>query len=369
MKNNDFINDLSKIVKGNINKLKRIKWSEYLKDNLFHEGDELLYLTITGSNLYGMDTDDSDIDIKGVFKPSKKSLITRQKRDQYGPYSSEKENKSDEIELELYSIHKFLDLLMFTGDSNAYDILFSYTNPDCVLYTHPEFEKIQSQNTIDKLTGIKPIRKGLMGYAYGQLKRYETKGFNFNTLKNILKYFKENNYDNNDRLEKYTDELKDFVWSQNKKRKKYTQGDLKKQIKIVPDDKDTYLEINEYKKYPVGIRIKQFLEAIQKWTKEYGSRVKDNDDGIDWKSISHAFRILEEIDSILETRKIQFPLLKAEKLLKIKKGEFGFKRVVSHLDKKLKGIGNRLGNTNDLEKTPYYFYKKQFILDLYNEST
>ncbi|MFW6017036.1 MAG: DNA polymerase beta superfamily protein, partial [bacterium] len=322
MKSNDFIDRIASHV-GDFDDVKKIKWKKELENNLFHEGDELLYLCVTGSHLYGTNTKGSDIDIKGVFKPSRDSLIVRDKRDQYGPYQS----KDEYVEMEVYSIHKFLNLLMYTGDSNAYDIMFSFTNPDCILYKCTRFNGLD----IEKLIGIKPIRKGLIGYAYGQLRRYEVKGFNFNTLKNILRYFKENSYNDNDRLENYTNELIHYVWEQNKQRKQYTQNDLDQQLRIVEGEHDIFLEVNQYKKYPVGIRVKQFIDATQKWTKEYGARVKDNDDGVDWKSISHAYRVLDEIQCLIDNNTIKFPFDTADDILKIKQGKYPFKEVINKL--------------------------------------
>ena len=47
-----------------------------MADKLVSENDcTLLYLTMFGSQLYGTSTGSSDVDIRGIFLPSQKSLV------------------------------------------------------------------------------------------------------------------------------------------------------------------------------------------------------------------------------------------------------------------------------------------------------
>jgi hypothetical protein len=333
---------------------------DLIEDKILKDGDELLYLVRFGSHLYGLETEDSDLDLKGIVLPSEKSLILNNSVGQYGPYSSggdESSNSSEDIDLELWSVHKFFKLLQ-KGDTNAYDVLYS-GNSEVIEYVSDYFLEVFYNK--DKLSGSKAIRGAFVGYSYGQVKRYEAKGFNFSTLKAILRFIKEvkdrEDYNDNDRLSSYIDEMIEYVNEENKEL----------QIEVVEDNKDTYVKINDYKKYPVGIRLKQFRDSIQKWANEYGSRVRNNDDGVDWKSISHAFRVLMFADELVTRGDFSYPFRDEfrEELLAIKNGEVDFKKKISELSQFVDKVGDKLEHLDKLRSKPNVNKMRELILMMY----
>lgn len=367
MKNSNSINELREIIKdkGRDN----IDYKKFVEDNILKDNERLLYLTKVGSHLKGTSNNESDLDIKGVFVPSKKSLILRNKVDRYGPYSTGKDddrNGKYDVDIELLSIHSFFNTLK-KGDTNAVDILFSTTNEDTMIY-NDGFEVIYDNRY--KLLSSKSLRKSFIGYAYGQYKRYEAKGFNFVTLKTILKYFKENDYDPNDKLGEYSLELiaamKRELMSKAKGRVELEMM-VAEQLEIIEENNDMFLEINEYKKYPFGIRVKQFIDHIQKWTEIYGSRVKNNDDGIDYKSISHAYEVLFMAEEIANNKDFSFPLdkNKREKLVNIKNGKLDYKKLISKLETYVDKVGEKIENSKILNKKPSNSFSKKYILEVY----
>lgn len=367
MKNSNAMKKLRKAISNG----EDIYYPSFVKSEILHEGDELLFLSKVGSQLYGMATENSDLDIRGIFLPSTKSLILQNKRDHYGNYSTntddESHNSSEDVDIELWSIHRFFKLLQ-KGDTNAYDLLFAMSNESAILYKKDIFEYIYDNR--DELMGAKPIKKSFIGYAYGQYKRYEAKGFNFQTLKFIMRWFKNNGYDLNAKLEDYaTDLIKDL-----KKdiADKVVVGEsiterTRKQLWLVDNEEkdETFLEVNQYKKYPLGIKVKQFLDAIQKWTKEYGSRVK-NADGVDYKSISHAFRVLDMALEIAQNGDLQFPLDGTERLLAIKRGEKDYKKLVKELKRYKDYVAVWLDNTYKVRVKPNYDFVREIILYIYS---
>lgn len=340
---------------------------EIINNHILHNDEKLLFLCKTGSYLYGMNNQNSDLDIKGIFMPSKKSLILQQKVNQYGTYSTtnknNKSNSKDDVDIELWSIHKFFKLLQ-KGDTNAYDILGAMSNKKCVIYSSEEFKNIyRNRNT---LMGAKPITKSFIGFSYGQFKRYELKGLNFSTLKSILLYFKELDWETTEKVSKYLDDFVGFV-----KMDSYTdavEGDYDKYIKVEEFSDGDYIVINESKRFPVGIRIKDFVDTIQKWTNIYGSRVKKNEDGIDYKSISHAFRVLEEARQLAEEGDLTFPLEKSKRkrFLNIKQGKEDYKKLVEELETYIDVVDKLLHDTDKISLKPNAKIMKKIILDLYS---
>lgn len=329
-----------------------------IENKILNKGDKLLYLIKKGSHLYGLDTKESDLDLIGITLPSKKSLLLNKPSNQYGGYSTGKDNISnnkEDIDLELWSVHKFFNLLR-NGDTNAYDVLYSYPS-DVVLFCERSFQHVFEFKS--ELTGSKPILNSFIGYSYGQVKRYEAKGFNFATLKSILRYFKNIEYEGSSRLGNYVDNLIEYVNKENKNL----------QLEVISDNKDTYLEINSYKKYPIGIRVKEFINSIQKWAKEYGSRVRNNDKGVDWKSLSHAFRVLRFAECLAMDGKFSYPFNKEERegLLKIKNGEVDFKGSIVELKDYVEDVRYKLKNTNMLTNKVNNNILEELIFYLYEE--
>jgi predicted nucleotidyltransferase len=102
----------------------------YLRDK-----DQLLSLQVVGSTLHGTRTKNSDADIKGIFIPSKKSLILNEKRNVY-KYSSTKNNETNtygDLDISFYSIHFVLNKIS-KGDLNFLELLFSLNNEESVIY-------------------------------------------------------------------------------------------------------------------------------------------------------------------------------------------------------------------------------------------
>lgn len=366
MKNNQAMRDLLELVreKGREN----VDYAKFVQQNVLHKGDKLFYLCLLGSHLYGLDNEDSDYDIKGLFFPSEESLLLEEQSDQYGQYSTGGDdiaNTKEDIDLELWSIQKFMKLLQ-KGDSNAYDLLFSISNPDIELTDGSNLMMDLYLNR-EYFIGSKPILKSFIGYAYGQYKKYELKTLNFKTLRYIMKFFKdiEDEYKSDDRVKEYIDELLNEVENVIPE---YSDEMLEDHLMVIEDEKDTYLYINKHKQFPVGIRIKQFLDNIQTYMNQYGSRVK-NGEGIDYTSISHAYRCLYVAEKLAVEGDVKYPLEDVEfdgfNILDIKNGKYDFKELVVNLNKEVDRVADLLRESEVLRTKPKADKMKRFILDVY----
>src|SRR6056297_3686368 len=99
---------------------------EKLIENLKNEihPHKLIYLSEFGSSLYGTNSENSDIDYKGIFLPNKRELLLGKKMKSY-TYSSGNDkgkNTKNDVDIQLWSLHYFIELLS-KGETGAIDLL------------------------------------------------------------------------------------------------------------------------------------------------------------------------------------------------------------------------------------------------------
>jgi uncharacterized protein len=122
---------------------------EYIKDNGL-----LIFESISGSKLYGLDTATSDTDIRGVFVLPKNMF--------YGlEYTGQVNNETNDIVY--YELKKFIELLS-KNNPNILEMLNVPT--DCILYKHPIMEMIQPEMFLSKL-----CERTFANYAFTQIKK------------------------------------------------------------------------------------------------------------------------------------------------------------------------------------------------------
>ena len=78
-----------------------------------HLGENICLLTMGGSHAYGMDTDTSDIDIRGCLLNGREEILTGNYYEQF---------TNDETDTVIYSLNKFLHLLS-NCNPNAIEML------------------------------------------------------------------------------------------------------------------------------------------------------------------------------------------------------------------------------------------------------
>ena len=103
------------------------------------EKDLILLECISGSRAYGLDTPESDTDIRGVFILPKEQFYSM---DYVGQINNETNDES------YYELGKFIDLLA-KNNPNILELL--NTPDDCILMKHPIMEKIDSSLFLSKL--------------------------------------------------------------------------------------------------------------------------------------------------------------------------------------------------------------------------
>ena len=129
-----------------------LRTDEKLKDNI-------VFLVIAGSHAYGLNTEESDLDIRGISMGTPDSILGMESFDVF------EDKKTDTV---IYSMKRFVEFAM-KGAPNVLEILFS--NPENILYCDEKIGKMLLDNRDMFLS--KRIYYSFKGYAKNALKDAE----------------------------------------------------------------------------------------------------------------------------------------------------------------------------------------------------
>jgi predicted nucleotidyltransferase len=349
----------------------------------------ILFKCLGGSYLYGTNSESSDKDYKGVFLPNLNDLILGKAPKHYTSTtgSFNERNSSDDIDETYYSLHYFLELAA-KGDTNAIDILFAYTNKDAVIETSPIWNEI-IQN-IDKI--LTKNVKAYLGYCKSQCIKYSIKGDklkNYSTFEKFCEKYlnQKDEYGAPETLFNCLNiEYDDFSNIMSKpiipppgERFKI---DFNKEIEYNFGDhcyfetaflnKESYISISDVK-FQLNDSIKSAYHKVQKVISSYGKRAEAaaNENGVDWKAISHCVRVLLQVEELLTTNKITFPLKEADfvKSIKYVTTNFTYDEIMSWIEDHIMYIDEVLLPKSTLREKADYKWIETFILNCYIEDT
>lgn len=318
----------------------------------------LLYLCKFGSHLYGTDSPNSDLDLRGIFLPGKTALYLEKapKSLRFSTGDDHNRNAETDMDIDLWSLQYWLLKLLPEGDTNALDMLFSPTNISGMLYMDPLMPQVFKQyKQFINLDGT----RGYAGYALGQAKKYGIRGSRLGVIKCIKNWLDAHNeqVENSRTLNDFVDSLV------------YACGD------------DAYCQIKEINtekalivcgKYHIcSIKPQEFARRINDNYEQYGerSRLAEQNQGIDWKALSHAMRALFQVEELVKTGKIVYPLKSATQIKEIKAGKYPWLDVEKMIVDKLAEITNLCQNCGEF-KNFNHSLAEELILNFYiNESS
>jgi hypothetical protein len=342
-------------------KMKKIA-KRYYENNLADEmkaHGTLLFLSMSGSHLYGCDRPESDIDIKGVFLPYKNNVLCYEH-----PKSINRKGEIDgiDVDFECWSL-QYLKHLLYKGDSNVIDMLYSLSYDDAVIHCNPHWrvyfahEVIKEFILFNKMTGI-------VGYCNRQAEKYGLKG---SRLKEVLEFTKRFN----DILTQYTPdddgnyaERFKVIWEK-------LQLDKYIHIKRVPlnkidDGKEAISILGRL--IPEYLYLHQITEHVNRISGQFGHRSIEASecDGKDFKAMSHAYRAGVEYLNILKNGRIDFPLKESKYILSIKQGNCDFEKTKSEIADMLEEIAKIDDGTVFERNKPSIKYLNRVILEFYS---
>ena len=348
---------------------------------------KLIYLSQYGSHLYGLNTENSDLDFRGVYIPTLDDIILKKDKDEinteleitmhvFESYNYDDENfeidsneaQKVKVDVKIFSLQKFIQLCS-KADTNALDLLFSANSNIPKWYQGTTSDFSETSVTIadiyrnrNKLINTDRLESPIT-YAFKQATKYSLKGDYLNLYDELLGITKD-----------FTDDMTvldliEFIDINGLEylREKNNDGFWTSQLcPITRDTKEkggiqTYLNVVGVE-HQANLSIRTFEERIKSKIKQYSKRAIDaKDGGNDWKALSHAIRVLLEIKELLDTGNIQFPLKHSNYLLQIKLGKIEREYIDEFFNEKLTSILERV-QKNELNWKYDEEFWNEFIL-------
>ena len=281
--------------------------------DVFAELDDVLFAVPFGSHLYGTADEESDIDIKCVFVESFRRLVLEEDRETVRFSTSDEKvaNHPGDIDVDCIELRKFVSDAL-EGQTYAVELL--HCPDDRVIVETSRFRALRDQRGHLLSTRVQPF----VGYCRTQARKYGAKGERLEAIETTLEVLER--HDHSARLEEIVDELPlDQAYV-----------DIVEQSIRGQDDPVALLEVVD-KRYEMRARIEKAVESLRKVRDQYGERTRRARDGIDWKAISHAYRVVFELRELLSSGGLEFPLERADFLRRVKRGEVAYDRVQSEI--------------------------------------
>ncbi|WPO89826.1 DNA polymerase beta superfamily protein [Chryseobacterium sp. HR92] len=328
----------------------------------------LLFEAISGSRAFGLATENSDTDIRGVYYLPKEDFFGLN----YIPQISNETN-----DITYYEIGRFVELLQ-KNNPNILEVLAS--PEDCILYKHPLMDHLKTEDFLSKL-----CKDTFAGYAVSQIKK--AKGLNKKILNPIDKERKS-----------FLDFcfildgqgsvlLKQWLWENEKIQEKcglinidhtkgifalfYDKSGTLGYKGIIQNEEANQVSVSSVPKdeKPVAYLFCN-LDAYSVYCKDYREYWKwvaeRNEDrynvnqthgqNYDSKNMMHTIRLLQSCEQIFRNHSLQIRVDNRDELLDIKAGNWSYETVVEKTENLIESIEHYhsvslLPESPDLEKT------------------
>ena len=309
-----------------------------------------------GSHLYGTSTPASDIDFKSVHIPTPRDILLQRAKGSINSarQKAEKEkNLPGEIEEESYSLQRYLELAS-EGQTVALDVLFapewSMTEPPS-----PEWRIIMDNRT--RLVTKKSA--AFIGYCRQQANKYGIKGSRVAAARKALELLTilVEQHGTTPKLGQFADAVSAQI------------AGVEHMVVIdIPLPSGSTIKHWDVcgRKLPYTSSIKNARDIVQKLVNEYGARAlqAENQQGVDWKALSHAVRVGTQAIELLQTGRVTFPLPNAEHVRAIKVGQLPYQEVSAEIEGLLELVEAE-AERSSLPARPDYEWIADFVEQVY----
>lgn len=295
----------------------------------------VIFNGVFGSHLYGLSTPSSDLDYKGVYMPNYKELV-------FNDYKECVDKQTKDVDYTYYAITKFLKILE-KCDTVSIDMI--HTPKEFTLTSSPLWVELQNHRSNLYCKNM----RGILGYIKTQTAKYTHKVERYEelqTLTEILKSKPSSMKLSELPLQYYIDEY------------------YLKHCSLHPATDKVQATFDVHgARYQLNASVEFLLSSLLDKLNRYGKRThKGSVSGGDWKSLSHAYRVLLQLDEIIHTRNLVFPLKYAPDVMKVKLGEHTQEYVINQIDylyeKTIAGL-----EASDLPDDPNIEPMKDLVLD------
>ena len=329
----------------------------------------LLYLAKSGSQLFGTQTPSSDLDLKGLFLPTRSSLYLQTAPAQLGFDSkgsgAERKNTAQDVDATVWSVQMWLRLLE-KGDLNAISLLFSYTHPGAVLEAELGF--LEWLKNLDHTRLLSRKLSGMVGYVASQAVKYTDKGKHFQVVRlahELLGGAPE--------TAKVQDALEVLLARAERDLFPGWQDYLfveKAPSSLARADGEFWHLAVLDKRYDLTASARWAAQSLKPLLERYGNRAREaSERGVDFKAFSHSLRVLEEVRLLHTFGRLEYPHQPefARFLTEVKTGVHPFEFLVEKLESLLLETEKAaLGTVLPLEF--HSAYAEGLVLELYDAS-
>lgn len=305
---------------------------------------QILVKMLFGSHLYGTNTQDSDMDYKGIFMPTLDDILLNQvpKSVNLSSNKTNVKNTPSDVDLEIYSLPYFMKLACM-GETVALDML--HAPRSMWIETSDVWEDLVSRREHFYTKNL----KAFVGYARRQAAKYGIKGSRLNDAKRVVEYL--------ERL--------------------YPGTTLADSWELLPEGEHIHKseprpEHNNLRMYRVcgklmqeTARVEYAKDIVEKFYLAYGARAQAaaENKGIDWKAVSHAVRAAYQVRELLSEGTITFPRPEAGMLRRIKRGELDYTTIVAPVLDSLMDMVEFLSAESTLPMKVDQGYWNQWLID------
>lgn len=337
-----------------------LKYVNDVINDIKDDGGEVLFVTVHGAHLYGTNTEDSDTDYRIVYKPSLESLILGEEKGSYrgGTNQSGKRNTSKDVDVQANDIRKVIKLFS-KGEIVMLDTIYAYTNSDATVFMADEYKDFLDKFIESKV--LMPLNlSGVLGYIQMQASKYGVRGTRLGQVIALREFLidADPNIFVEELIPQLGEDILDGMHISIGSTIVTRKGGVKEEVPSL---------VVLGKSIPSTFKVSVLKDLTNRIIDKYGHRAKlaMENNGIDWKSISHAFRAIFQYKEVVTTGKVNFPFKDSVRdfLIKVKKGDYDFQHVKELMEKEiydLKGnySANNIENKRVAEEAILYFYQK-----------
>lgn len=280
-----------------------------------------------GSKLYGLDSSESDTDVKSFHLPSvNECLLIRAK------INTQLKDPANDTEYESFALQEFLKHCAH-GEGYAMDML--HARGSAIIVDSPLYSKLRA-NRSDFYT---KDMSGLLGYCKTQATKYAFRAERLNAAKSVLRVLQNAQTKGAQKLIEVWDDLPDGP-----------------HIVRGTEDRNNHTDKRFYeiagRKLQTTIAVYYAIDIVENLINSFGERVQRASelDLKDRKSLSHSFRVGYALYHIYKDGDFQYPLPETELIKGIKFNLLDYE--VDKLDEKLDTLVSEVENLAAASKYP-----------------
>lgn len=316
---------------------------------------KLLVRMYGGSHMFGLNTPNSDTDYLNVYLPDIKDLVLMNYSNSYktSTSSDNRKNTKNDVDETYYSLHYFIKLLE-KGQTGALEMI-SVKKENLIEYSK-EWEFLMA----NKHRFYTKNMSAFMGYCKSQAQIYSRKGDRINILRKLIEKLTEFSGENS------TKTVGDFInqFSEYVNNLADTYG--KESLYCDKDKNGIGLLCVCGKKFQYTLLVKKFINDLKEQINSFGERaLSASKNCIDFKAVSHAFRVIQECEDIVDKGEIILPLENKEFIMSVKLGKIDAVTCFDMLEERISIVSEKIQKSNLPEK-PDMSGIDNWLLSLYN---